>query len=139
MQYELANRLYVFCPESEKGLEFIIQEIPLSVSKFAGSLPENEFLSSGVKPVKWDEKVNGDISQRSQIGSKNTQPITLVDGSYVADTVIVDKETFSSLLMQIKNPKNHSYNNYLHFTFNNKTNNKDLNVFTKNTNTPNKK
>ena len=62
MDMELANRLYVFCPDAEEGIEFIIQEIPEAVQKFSGSLREGQFLTSGYKPIKWDEKVITNVS-----------------------------------------------------------------------------
>lgn len=110
-----ANRLYVFCPSVGQGLEFIVQELPDAVAKFAGSLPEGQFLSSGVKPINWDEKVNGDIDTKDELGTRHSQQVLMRDGSYRADTVVVDSDTFLSLLHQIKMPKKHDYNGYLVF------------------------
>ena len=124
MEMELADRLYIFCPDAEEGIEFIIQEIPDSVQKFSGSLREGQFLTSGYKPVKWDEKVNGDILQKKTLGYSHDESVRMYDGGYKASTIIVDKETFVKLLLQIKNPKTHSYNGYKLFELprQNKTN-----------------
>jgi hypothetical protein len=138
MDMELANRLYVFCPDAEEGIEFIIQEIPEAVQKFSGSLREGQFLTSGYKPIKWDEKVNGDISGKKTIGYSHDERVRMYDDGYKASTIIVDKFTFASLLMQIKNPTTHSYNGYKLFELprqnknNNNINKVDLKKYSNN-------
>lgn len=112
MERELADRLYVFCPDAEEGIEFVVQELPEAVVKMTNSLRNGQFLTSRYRPIKWDPSINGDISSKEQIGYSHSQLAKVYEGEYGAKTIIVDKATFISLLAQMKNPKTHSYNGY---------------------------
>ena len=124
---ELANRLYVFCPGVEQGLEFIIQELPGSIQRMTGTLPPGKFLSSGVKPITWDEKINGDLRSKESIGTQYSEEVLFRDGSFKADTIVIDRDTFLSLLQQLKNPIKHDYNGYLVFDIGRNKNDKVAN------------
>lgn len=112
MERELADRLYVFCPDAEEGIEFVVQELPEAAVKMTNSLRNGQFLTSRYKPIKWDPSINGDISSKEQIGYSYSQLARVYEGEYGAKTIVVDKATFLSLLSQMKNPKTHSYNGY---------------------------
>ena len=114
-QKQLANRMYIFCPKyAEKGIEIILQELPKSLEKFAGSLPDYCILSSKITAADWKHKVNGEHFVIEQnIGAKHVERIkTPRNGDFTATTIIVSDETFENIFEQIKEDKKHSYNNY---------------------------
>ena len=112
MERELADRLYVFCPDAEEGIEFVIQELPEAVVKMSNALKNGQFLTSRYRPVKWDPSINGDIQDKERVGYTHSELARVYEGEYGAKTIIVDKATFVSLLSQLKSPKTHSYNGY---------------------------
>ena len=112
MDMELADRLYVFCPDFENGIEFILQDIPPSLAHLIGTLGNGKFLTSGYKSVEWDEKINGNLSSKTIVGHNHATLARVREGEYGAKTIVLDKQAFVALLMQMKNPKTHTYNNY---------------------------
>lgn len=114
---ELANRLYVFCPDSPQGIEFCVQEINESVAKFSGSLPPGTFLSSKDTLVTWTH-INGDKPLSEQkCGYHHTHTVNVRDGgSYKAATIIVSTSTFLDLLDQRSNPVEHQSTGYKIFS-----------------------
>lgn len=112
--WEFANEIYIFCPGMNKGILFYDQS-PKSITE---SIEKNEphngkFLSSGEKLVEWNEKINGHKSNIipqeegkatvvniERLVSKKTEPYGGGIDSYAAVTIIVDTNTFLSILIQ---------------------------------------
>lgn len=123
---ELANRIYVFSPNSEKGFMFYDQSPSDFVSKMAGSLPEGKFWSSGEEFVEWNEEINGpkmtDVSVNSHVSILiNSQDIKVVDGnSCICYTIIVSDDNLLKLLQQIDNPIMDNQQQYKILDFNSK-------------------
>lgn len=103
---ELADRIFVFCLEEDRGIMFYDQSPDGAVAKFSGSIPSGMFLSSGEEIVEWNPKLNGvkptelddDMAYSSEI-------VKFRDGEYTVKTFVVSEQTFADILKQIKNPE----------------------------------
>lgn len=103
---ELADRIYMFCLEEDRGIMFYDQSPEGAVANFSGLLPNGVFLSSGEQLVYWDDKING--VKPSELGKEMnfvSRKVKYKDGEYTAKTIFVSKETFIDVLLQIKDPE----------------------------------
>lgn len=112
---QLADRLYIFCPDYPNGIEFCLQEISENIAKLIGGLKPNCFLSSREKEVDWNEEINGERSNISKVGSTKSQLINVNGDSYTATTIVVDRNTFENLVRQIQNPTIEKHTKYKMF------------------------
>ena len=87
-ELSLADRIYIFCSEYEKGIEFYDQSPYGAVAELTGSLPEGQFWSSGENEVSWDNSVNGERTEEPVTSNLsivvNQQKVLTHDGSYTA-------------------------------------------------------
>lgn len=87
---ELANRIMFFVPGEDKALVIYDQSPEGPEAKFAGSLPEGKFHTSGMVVEKRDpDKIEEEYSV-----------VRYVDGSCMQRAIAVNEETFLRIAMQ---------------------------------------
>ena len=132
---ELADQVYVFCPEYGKGIMFYDQSPTGIISEMTGTLPDSKFWSSGEKVVEWNDNING-VKDNEVPVNKHTsllvecKSINVPDGdSYTVSTIMVSKENFMKILSQTEKPTMESSGRYKIIDFNSKIfNNKFFNA-----------
>lgn len=127
---ELANNIYVFCPLINKGIMFYDQSPDGPLAKFAGSLPEGKFWSSGEITVDWDENINGpkqnnlvvndDISYVVNVCDEQVKTSDDSSKTLISATIMVSERNFYNLLLQLEHPILHPDNNYKVLNLNSK-------------------
>ncbi len=108
---DLADIVYVFCPELDRGILFYDQSPKGAVAKFAGSLPAGQFFSSGFREAEWDNSINGERRQDvfpNQLISfvTNVDLYPTINGySNSITTVMVSLDTFKKVVKQLRENK----------------------------------
>lgn len=122
---DLANQIYVFCPDIEKGFMFYDQSPSGAVTEMTESLPDGKFWSSGEKIVEWDDEFNGKRAENIGVNNHisvivNAEKLRLHDDGKDLNviTIIVSHNNFLKLLYQIDNPVMESQQQYKVLDFN---------------------
>lgn len=113
---ELADEVYIFCPEINTGVMFYNNSPSGAIADFAGTLPVGKFWYGTYKKVEWNNEVNGikdnnlpvsnDVSLITNIQKKTGRTTNGSSGSYNAVTIMVSYDTFLDVVTQLKNPTN---------------------------------
>ena len=115
---QLADQVFVFCPNMEIGIMFYDQSPAGPIAKLVGSLPKGKYWSSGEDAATWKEELNGKRNNQLVVDNETSllveRKIIKVNGgaSFKVSTIMVSEDNFNDLISQIDNPTYASQQNY---------------------------